>query len=132
MQGAIVASNLLKGNHRTPDYRGIPSVVFTVPPLAGVGLHEAAAREQGLRFRTRYEDTSTWYASRRVGLRHSAFKVLVEEDTERILGAHLLGVHAEEVINLFGLAMRTGLHASDLKHMVYSYPTSSSDLVYML
>ena len=106
--------------------------MFTVPPLAGVGLHEAAAREQGLRFRTRYEDTSTWYASRRVGLRHSAFKVLVEEDTERILGAHLLGVHAEEVINLFGLAMRTGLHASDLKHMVYSYPTSSADVVYML
>ncbi len=132
MQGAIVASNLLKGNHRTPDYRGVPSVVFTVPPLAAVGLQEAAAREQGLRFRTRYEDTSTWYASRRVGLRHSAFKVLVEEDTERILGAHLLGVHAEEVINLFALAMRSGLHASDLKHMVYSYPTSSSDVVYML
>jgi len=132
MQGAIVASNLLKGNHRTPDYGGIPSVVFTVPALAGVGLQEAAARDQGLRFRTRYEDTSTWYASRRVGLRHSAFKVLVEEDTERILGAHLLGVHAEEVINLFALAMRTGLHASDLRHMVYSYPTSSSDVVYML
>ena len=132
MQGAIVASNLLKGNHRTPDYRGIPSVVFTVPALAGVGLQEAAARDQGLRFRTRYEDTSTWYASRRVGLRHSAFKVLVEEDTERILGAHLLGVHAEEVINLFALAMRTGLHAGDLRHMVYSYPTSSSDVVYML
>src|SRR5256884_9890302 len=37
-EGAIVASNLLKGNARRPDYRGIPSVVFTVPPLAGVGL----------------------------------------------------------------------------------------------
>jgi glutathione reductase (NADPH) len=61
MQGAIVASNLLRGNHRTPDYRGIPSVVFTSPPLAGVGLQEAAAREQGLRFRMRHEDTSTWY-----------------------------------------------------------------------
>ena len=132
MQGAIVASNLLKGNHRTPDYNGIPSVVFTVPPLASVGLQEAAAREQGLRFKTNYQDTSDWYSSRRVRLGHSGFKVLVEEGSGRILGAHLLGTHAEEVINLFALAIRTGLRSSDLKHMVYSYPTSSSDVTYML
>jgi glutathione reductase (NADPH) len=132
MQGAIVASNLLQGNHRTPDYRGIPSVVFTVPPLASVGFQEAAAREQGLRFRTNYQDTASWYSSRRVGLRHSGFKVLVEEETERILGAHLLGVHAEEVINLFALAIRSGLRAPDLRHMVYTYPTSSSDVPYMV
>jgi glutathione reductase (NADPH) len=132
MQGAIVASNLLKGNHRTPDYAGVPSVVYTVPPLAAVGLQEAAAREQGLRFRTNYQRTEGWYTSRRVGLRHSGFKVVVEEDTERILGAHLLGEHAEEVINLFGLAIRSGLKATDLRHMVYAYPTSSSDVVYMV
>jgi glutathione reductase (NADPH) len=132
MQGAVVASNLLKGNHRTPDYRGIPSVVFTVPPLASVGLQETAAREQGLRFRTKYEDTAGWYASRRVGLRQSAFKVLVEEETDRVLGAHLLGVHAEEVVNLFALAIRSDLRATDLRHMVYAYPASSSDVPYMV
>jgi glutathione reductase (NADPH) len=132
MQGAIVASNLLKGNHRTPDYSGIPSVVFCVPPLASVGLQEVAAREQGLHYKTNYQDTADWYTSRRVRQRHSGFKVLVENDTERILGAHLLGEHAEEVINLFALAIRTGLRSSDLKHMVYSYPSAASDLVYML
>ena len=132
MQGAIAASNLLKGNHRIPDYSGISSVVFTVPPLASVGLQEASAHEQGLRFTTNHQDTTDWYSSRRVGLRHSAFKVLVEEESGRILGAHLLGAHAEEVINLFALAIRTGLRSSDLKHMIYSYPTSSSDVVYML
>jgi glutathione reductase (NADPH) len=131
MQGAIVATNLLKSNHRTPDYSGVPSVVFSVPPLASVGLQEAAAREQGLHFRTNYQDTADWYTSRRVRQRHSAFKVLVENDTEHILGAHLLGEHAEEVINLFALAIRTGLRSSDLKHMVYSYPSASSDVVYM-
>ncbi len=132
MQGAIVASNLLKGNHRTPDYTGIPSVVFSVPPLASVGLQETAARERGLDFRTNYQDTADWYTSRRVRQRHSGFKVLVENDTERILGAHLLGEHTEEVINLFALAMRTGLRSSDLKYMVYSYPSASSDVIYML
>jgi glutathione reductase (NADPH) len=132
MQGGIVARNLLEGNRHTPDYAGIPSVVFTTPPLARVGLLEAAAHAQGVRFTTRHEDTSSWYSSRRVALPHSGYKVLVEEGSDRILGAHLLGLHAEEVINLFGLAIRAGLRASDLKRMVYAYPTSASDVSYMV
>jgi glutathione reductase (NADPH) len=132
MQGAIVASNLIKGNHRTPNYAGIPTVVFTTPPLALVGLTEEAARAEGLRFVTNHADTSDWYSSRRVALRHTGFKTLVEEGTGRILGAHLLGENAEEVINLFGLAIRTGIRASDLKHMVFAYPTGASDIGSML
>jgi len=128
MQGDIVAKNLLEGNSHTPNYTGIPSVVFTIPPLARVGLLEEAARAQGLRFTTHHEDTTSWYSSRRVALPHTGYKVLVEDGTERILGAHLLGLHAEEVINLFAFAMRTGLHATDLKQMVYAYPTSASDV----
>lgn len=132
MQGGIVARNLLEGNRQIPTYTGIPSVVFTTPPLARVGLLEEAARAQGLRFTTHHEDTSSWYSSRRVGLTHTSYKVLVEEGTDNILGAHLLGLHAEEVINLFALALRTGLRASDLKQMVYAYPTSASDVSYMV
>ena len=132
MQGDIVARNLLEGNRHTPNYAGIPSVVFTTPPLARVGLDEAAARAQGLRFRTHREDTSGWYSSRRVALSHAGSKMLIEEGTDRLLGAHLLGLHAEEVINLFGLAIRAGLRASDLKTMVYAYPTGASDISYML
>jgi glutathione reductase (NADPH) len=132
MQGDIVARNLLEGNRRTPNYAGIPSVVFTTPPLARVGMLEEAARAQGLRFTTHHENTSGWYSSRRVALPHTGFKVLVEEGTERLLGAHVLGLHAEEVINLFALAIRAGLRASDLKQMVYAYPTSASDVSYMV
>src|SRR5215471_18190605 len=132
MQGGIVARNLLEGNRHTPNYSGIPRVVFTTPPLARVGLLEEAARAQGLRFTTHHEDTSGWYSSRRVALRHTGFKTLVEEGTERILGAHLLGMHAEEVINLFALAIRAGLGATDLKQMVYAYPTNASDISYMV
>ncbi len=132
MQGAIVASNLIKGNHRTPNYAGVPSVVFTTPPLARVGLTEEAARAEGLRFSTNHGDTSDWYTSRRVALRHTGYKTLVEKETGRILGAHLLGEHAEEVINLFALAIRTGIRASDLKHSVFAYPTGASDISSML
>lgn len=130
--GIIVAANLLKGNHQKPNYLGIPTVVFTIPPLASVGLSESEAREQGLKFRVKKEMTSGWYSSRRVGEKYSGFKVLVEGDTDRILGAHLLGSEAGEVINLFGVAMRSGMRAADLKHMLFAYPTHGSDLPYML
>ncbi len=130
--GLVVASNLLKGNHQKPDYRAIPTVVFTIPPLASVGLSEIEAGEQGLKFRVRKDMTSGWYSSRRVGETYSGFKTLVEDGTDRILGAHLLGGQAEEVINLFAAAMRSGMRATDLKHAIFSYPTHGSDVPYML
>jgi glutathione reductase (NADPH) len=132
MQGRIVATNLLAGNTRTPNYEGIPTVVFTTPPLAAVGLDEETARAQGLRFTTHQEDTSGWYSSRRVALGHTGFKTLVEDGTDRILGAHLLGIHAEEVVNIFALAVRRGLSARDLKELVFTYPTSAYDIRYMI
>jgi len=132
LQGGIVASNLLHGNTRTPDYRGVPSVVFTTPPLARVGLDEDAARDQGLPYTMHHAETGGWYSSRRVALPHTGFKVLVEDATDLILGAHLLGLAAEEIINIFGLAIRTGLRATDLKDMVYAYPTSASDISAMV
>jgi len=131
-EGMIVTANLLKGNHQKPNYLGIPTVVFTIPPLASVGLSEREAREQGLKFRVKKEMTSGWYSSRRVGETYSGFKVLVEEGTDRILGAHLLGGQAEEVINLFAVAIRSGMCASDLRQMLFAYPTHGSNLPYML
>ena len=131
-EGEIVAANLLEGNHRKPNYLAVPSVVFTVPPLATVGLSEQSARAQGLRFRTNYQKTSGWYSSRRVGEECSGFKVLVEEGNDRIIGAHLLGPHAEEVINLFALAIRSGLTATTLTEMMFAYPTHASDIEYMV
>lgn len=130
--GKNVALNMLEGNHARLDYTGIPSVVFTLPPLASVGLREDEARKKGLNFRVTHEDTGGWYTSRRVNEDTAGFKVLVEQGSEKILGAHLLGSHAEEVINLFALAMRAGIPAKELKKTVFAYPTSASDLAYML
>jgi glutathione reductase (NADPH) len=58
--------------------------------------------------------------------------VLIEETTDRVLGAHLVGPHAAEVINLFGMAIRHGLTAADLRSTMFAYPTGASDLSYML
>jgi glutathione reductase (NADPH) len=130
--GRIVAANLLKGNHAIHDYSVVPSVVFTIPPLSSVGLHERAARERGLRFTTHHEQTASWYSSRRIGESASGFKVLVEEGSGRVLGAHLLGPDAEEVINLFAMAMRSGMSAQTIKEMMFAYPTVASDISYMV
>jgi glutathione reductase (NADPH) len=132
LEGNIAASNMLKGNHRKPDYAGIPTVVFTIPPLASVGLQEEEARKQSLKFSVKHEETSDWYSSRRIGLKHSGFKVLVEEESDRILGAHLLGQNAEEIINIFALAIRFGIKAEDLKKMIHAYPTSASEIGHMI
>jgi len=131
-EGRIVVSNLLKGNHLKAQYVGVPTVAFTIPPLASVGLTEQSAHQKGLKFRTRREITSSWYSSRRVAEDCSGFKVLVEDGTNRILGAHLLGPHAEEVINLFAFAIATNVRAADLRDAIFAYPTLASDVRYML
>jgi glutathione reductase (NADPH) len=66
-EGLIVAANLLQGNHQRPNYLGVPSVVFTIPSLAAVGLSEREAGEQNLKFRVTKGMTSTWYSSRSGG-----------------------------------------------------------------
>lgn len=131
-EGQIVAQNLLGRNHIQPNYEGIPSVVFTIPPLASVGLQEHTAKQLGLQFRTNFQETSSWYSSRKIGESCSGYKVLVDEANNRILGAHLLGTHAEEVINIFALAIRLGLDLDAIKQGIYTYPTNSYDIRYML
>jgi glutathione reductase (NADPH) len=92
----VLTTNLL--DRRTPNYDGLASAVVSLPPLASAGLTEAAARGAGLAFRTSRQDTSGWFNTRRVGETTAGSKVLIEEGTDRIIGAHLLGPHADEVI----------------------------------
>jgi len=127
-EGKVVASNMLKGNHSTPDYRGVPSAVFTIPELTRVGLLESEAQEQNLDVRVKFTDTSGWYSNLRVGETCAAAKVIIDKEKDLILGAHLLGPEYSELINFFGLAIRLGLKTSDLKQMVSAYPSVGSDL----
>jgi glutathione reductase (NADPH) len=128
----VVAANLLEGPSHRPDYRGVPSVAFTVPPIAAVGESEDGARRQGLRFRVNAASTPEWFTARRLGEAVYGHKVLIEDGTDRILGAHLVGPQADEVINLFGLAIRHGLTAADLRSTMFAYPTGASDVSSML
>ena len=127
----VVAANLLQGNHLRPDYRGVPSVAFTLPPIASVGMSEEQARHDGFKFRMKSEPAPTWFTARQAAEKVYDYKVLVDESTDLILGAHLVGPRVDEAINLFALAIRHGLTAEDLKSTMFAYPTGASDIGYM-
>jgi len=93
-----------------------------------VGLTEGQARAKGLKFKVRSDNTPNWYTARRLAERVYGYKTLIEEGTGQILGAHLVGPHADEVINLFGLAIRHNLTARDLQTTMFAYPTGASDI----
>jgi glutathione reductase (NADPH) len=128
----VVATNMIHGNSEKPNHLGVPSTAFTIPPIATVGLSEKQARKQKLKFRVNVQKASDWYTARRVAEPTYGYKVLIEEQTDRILGASLVGPHADEVINLFGFAIRNGLGAAALKDAIFAYPTGASDIGYML
>jgi len=132
MEAAFATENILNGNRKTPDYHGVPSALFTQPPLAMVGMTEVEAGASGTRFRINRGSMSDWTSSRRIGQKHAYYKIIIEEDSGNLLGAHLFGHNAGEVINIFAMAIKFGLSNQYLKKMLWAYPTSVSDLKYMI
>jgi glutathione reductase (NADPH) len=131
-EGSVVSKNLLGGNSSRPDYRGTASVIFTLPTLAGVGLTEKAARAKGIQVRVATDDTTQWFTNRRVREPVGMYKTIIDERADRVIGAHILGGHGEEVINLFAMAIRFEIPVAELKKMLCAYPTGSSNMQYML
>ena len=104
----IAAKNMVGGNGLAPDYLAVPSVVFTSLSLASVGLQEDEAAKRGFNATVHKQETSGWYSNRRVGITNSGYKILTEGQSGKIIGAHLLGYNANEVINIFALAIKSG------------------------
>lgn len=131
-EGKVAASNMLKGTTTTPDYTAVPTTVFTIPELNRVGVLEHEARDSGADIAVRHLDTSGWYSNYRIGETTAATKIIIDKTTDAILGAHLLGPGYSELINIFGLAIKLGLTARQLKSMTATYPSIGSDLGSML
>ncbi|MEQ8648827.1 MAG: NAD(P)/FAD-dependent oxidoreductase [Cyclobacteriaceae bacterium] len=127
MEGHAVAANIIRGNSKTPDYTEMPSAVFTLPTLASVGMTEKQAKEAGKEYRVKDGSASNWYNAKRINESTYAYKVLSDNEGY-ILGAHIIGPHAEEMINLFAMAIRGKLTVSDIRNMVYAYPSMGSDI----
>lgn len=125
-EGRVAAQNVLAGDSRRVEYDAIPSVVFTVPPLAAVGMTEDDARSQGFDIEVVTEDMSEWTVFRIAGERPAYGKVVFDAHPGRVLGAHLFGPGADENIHIFAMAMRYGVSRNQLSEMIYAYPSFGS------
>uniref|UniRef100_I2Q3Y7 Pyruvate/2-oxoglutarate dehydrogenase complex, dihydrolipoamide dehydrogenase component n=1 Tax=Desulfovibrio sp. U5L TaxID=596152 RepID=I2Q3Y7_9BACT len=131
LESRIAGENMLSGNTRTIDRTGTPSVLFTLPPLAMAGLTEADCQARGIPYRKKEYDLADSFPWQRLGETTGFAKTLVSPDDDRILGAHILGHGAEEMINAVALAMRQHLPAKALREAVWAYPTCGYYLRYM-
>lgn len=131
-EGRLVGDNIVDGDKKTPDYSAMPANVYTVPALASVGLTEEEAAAQGLKFQAKVNEMTDWRSAKTHAETAAFAKVLVAEDTGLVLGAHMVGHGAEEVIHLFAFAMQHGVPAAALASAVYAYPTFTSDVKFLV
>ena len=131
-EGGIVGRNIVDGPKHRPDYGQIPAALYTVPALASVGLTEAKAKEQGLGVKVHVNDMQGWLSARTYAETVAWSKIIVEETTDRIVGAHMVGHAGEELIHIFALAIKHGITASQLSDTVYGFPTFASDIRNMM
>jgi glutathione reductase (NADPH) len=130
-EGDIVGRNIVEGAQHSPDYEGMATSVFTVPALAAVGLTEAAARQKGFAVDVHVNDMLGWFSAKTYAETVSWSKIIVDRATDLVLGAHFVGHEGQELINVFGLAIKFGITARQLKDQVYAYPTFSADIKHM-
>jgi glutathione reductase (NADPH) len=133
LEAKVASTNALDPDaNEQADYTGIPTVCFTLPPIAACGLTTEEAEEQGIPHKTFTHELSNMFSWERIGAKYGRSKVLVDEKEERILGAHLLGNNAEEMINLFALAIRQGITLDELKATYWAYPTCGYYMSYLI
>src|SRR5690606_11203155 len=119
------------GVRTTADRVAVPNTVFLTPPLARVGMSERDARESGRRVLVAAKNVRDIAAMPRpkiVGDTHGLIKVIVDADTDLVLGATVFSIDAQEVINLLALAMRAGVTASELRDGIWTHPSSTEAL----
>jgi pyruvate/2-oxoglutarate dehydrogenase complex dihydrolipoamide dehydrogenase (E3) component len=125
----IVIDQLVgEARRSTADRVAIPHTLFMVPPLGTVGLTERQARAAGYNIKIASEPVADIIAMPRayaVQETRGLMKFVIDEQTDEILGAALLSIDAQELINTVALAMRHGITATDLRDGIYTHPSST-------
>ena len=132
LQGYIVGENIINGNKKEFEFPLVPSTVFTQPNLSAVGMQEDEAKKHYKNVKIYKGDGSQWFNSRKSNQDTYAYKILVNERTGVIVGAHILSEQANENINIFSMAINSKMTISEFKKLIFTYPSYSNDLKYML
>jgi glutathione reductase (NADPH) len=130
--GRRLADRLFGGSPESRvDYDNVPSVVFAHPPVATVGLTEPEARERGQRvsiYKTAF--TPMRYALAEHGAK-TAMKLVCAGEEERVVGIHLVGDNADEILQGFAVAVKMGATKADFDNTIAVHPVSAEELVTM-
>jgi dihydrolipoamide dehydrogenase len=124
------AAEVIAGENVVFEPRGIPSVAYTDPEVAWIGLTETAAREQGIAFE---KGTFPWAASGRalgLGRDEGLTKLLVDPETHQVLGAGIVGPNAGDLISEVALALELGADAEDIGLTIHPHPTLSETVAF--
>lgn len=132
LESKVVIDNLLKEKSAKLKIPVTPSVVYSIPQMAKVGLSEKEAAAQGYDYSVRYEEIEKWFSAKHKNEKVYAYKVLIDKKTDLILGAHLIGYEVGGVINLFTMAIQEAMTATQVREMIFAYPTRSHDIKSML
>ena len=122
VEGRIAAANAL-GGERSVEYRSVPNVIFTRPEIASVGFTEAQARELGHEITVSHFPFSAVPKARILGEAEGLVKLVCEAVSGRVLGVHILGPHATDLIAEGALAIQLGATADDLAWTTHAHPT---------
>ncbi|MHA7941532.1 dihydrolipoyl dehydrogenase family protein [Formosa sp. 3Alg 14/1] len=132
IEAKIVAENIIHGNKTEINVPNVPSTVFTLPNLASVGLSEDEAKKRYNNVIVKHEFVSDWFNVKRSNEKAYGYKILINERTNEIVGAHMLGPYAAETINLFAMAINLKLTTEAVKNMIFTYPSWANDIKSML
>jgi glutathione reductase (NADPH) len=130
-EGHAFADTLFGGRKIAADHESVPSAVFTTPEIGAVGLTESEARERYAIvdiYRARFRPMKAILSGRR---EHTIMKLVVDGATDRVLGAHILGHDAGEMIQLLGIAVKMKATKADLDATMAVHPTAAEELVTM-
>jgi glutathione reductase (NADPH) len=129
---SLLNDNLFRGRDRRVDYYPIPTVAFCLPGIASVGMTADEAEKAGDRIKTVYEVTTDWYHPHHHNATVAAGKLFIDTESGVLVGAHLLGPDATELINLCYVAIRREIPVEELGHMIFAYPTPAAVLQSLL
>jgi glutathione reductase (NADPH) len=137
MEGHIAAQAIaaLDGGKEMPtiDYSAVPAVLFTYPQLGMVGKTEEQLQQENIKYWKSYATELSWPTYRRIGMKHAAYKILIDEHNH-VLGAHFLGDSTTGLLNTFKQAMidQTPIDILRQNNIMSPYPSRESDILYML
>lgn len=127
-EGLVAAENSMGGDE-VMDYRVVPAAIFTSPEIASVGLREYEAEEKGIKIRTGHFEFRALGKAHAMGEISGFIKIIGEERTDRIVGAHIIGPHASDLIHEVALAMKTGRTVGDIGGTIHAHPTLSEGIM---